>query len=83
MAKTSYASCDQVIFVDQVASASLSSDAVLVKVDCGWTYGDRGRGYIECHHVVPLHAAGNQTDQPRLVLLYRSQIQLHTGSSTT
>ncbi|MFE1822042.1 HNH endonuclease [Streptomyces anulatus] len=21
-------------------------------------YGDRGRGYIECHHVVPLHEAG-------------------------
>jgi 5-methylcytosine-specific restriction protein A len=21
-------------------------------------YGDRGAGYIECHHVVPLHAAG-------------------------
>lgn len=22
------------------------------------TYGDRGAGYIECHHVVPLHVAG-------------------------
>ncbi|MGW6012714.1 HNH endonuclease [Streptomyces sp. NPDC055210] len=21
-------------------------------------YGDRGAGYVECHHVVPLHAAG-------------------------
>ncbi|MFD5366467.1 HNH endonuclease [Streptomyces sp. NPDC127103] len=21
-------------------------------------YGDRGRGYIECHHIVPLHEAG-------------------------
>ncbi|WLQ43299.1 HNH endonuclease [Streptomyces laculatispora] len=29
---------------------------------CGFdfehVYGDRGRGYIECHHVVPLHQAG-------------------------
>ncbi len=29
---------------------------------CGFdfeeTYGDRGAGYIECHHVVPLHEAG-------------------------
>ncbi|MGW3423344.1 HNH endonuclease [Streptomyces phaeochromogenes] len=22
------------------------------------TYGDRGAGYIECHHIVPLHVAG-------------------------
>jgi 5-methylcytosine-specific restriction protein A len=22
------------------------------------TYGDRGRGYIECHHIVPLHVGG-------------------------
>jgi 5-methylcytosine-specific restriction protein A len=29
---------------------------------CGFdfeeTYGDRGRGYIECHHIVPLHVGG-------------------------
>ncbi|MFF7959277.1 HNH endonuclease [Streptomyces rubiginosohelvolus] len=29
---------------------------------CGFdfeeVYGDRGTGYIECHHVVPLHEAG-------------------------
>jgi hypothetical protein len=31
--KTSSASCDQVIFADQAASASLSSDAVLVEAD--------------------------------------------------
>jgi 5-methylcytosine-specific restriction enzyme A len=32
---------------------------------CGFdferTYGDRGRGYIECHHVLPLYATGNRT----------------------
>ncbi|WP_418155601.1 HNH endonuclease [Actinoalloteichus caeruleus] len=25
------------------------------------TYGEQGRGYIECHHVVPLHASGETT----------------------
>lgn len=32
---------------------------------CGFdferTYGERGRGYIECHHVVPLHTTGSRT----------------------
>jgi 5-methylcytosine-specific restriction protein A len=36
---------------------------------CGFdfeqTYGDRGRGYIECHHVVPLHVVGNHRTQLR------------------
>jgi 5-methylcytosine-specific restriction enzyme A len=31
---------------------------------CGFdfeqTYGNRGRGYIECHHIVPLHALGSR-----------------------
>jgi 5-methylcytosine-specific restriction protein A len=27
--------------------------------DFGHTYGDRGNGYIECHHVVPLHISGS------------------------
>ncbi len=29
--------------------------------DFGQTYGERGRGYIECHHVIPLHAIGERT----------------------
>ncbi|WP_233533532.1 HNH endonuclease [Kitasatospora sp. SolWspMP-SS2h] len=24
-------------------------------------YGERGAGYVECHHVVPLHVAGEGT----------------------
>lgn len=28
--------------------------------DYGKQYGSRGEGYIECHHVVPLHVAGEQ-----------------------
>ncbi|GAA5003156.1 HNH endonuclease [Kitasatospora paranensis] len=26
--------------------------------DFQWAYGDRGAGYIECHHIVPLHVTG-------------------------
>jgi hypothetical protein len=33
MPETSSTSCDQVIFVDQASGASLSSDAVLLKID--------------------------------------------------
>jgi 5-methylcytosine-specific restriction protein A len=29
--------------------------------DFGKVYGERGSGYIECHHVVPLHEAGEGT----------------------
>jgi predicted HNH restriction endonuclease len=25
--------------------------------DFAQTYGDRGKGFIECHHIVPLHVA--------------------------
>lgn len=37
----------------------LSTGGLLACVACGFdfehTYGERGRGYIECHHIVPLH----------------------------
>jgi len=29
--------------------------------DFGVTYGEHGDGYIECHHIVPLHASGETT----------------------
>ncbi len=29
--------------------------------DFGQIYGDRGRGYIECHHVEPLHETGERS----------------------
>ncbi|WP_385631085.1 HNH endonuclease [Streptomyces sp. SudanB135_2055] len=36
---------------------------------CGFdfeeVYGDRGAGYVECHHVVPLHEAGEATTRLR------------------
>ncbi|MGW3594311.1 HNH endonuclease [Streptomyces sp. NPDC005167] len=43
----------------QKAGGTLACEA------CGFdfeaVYGDRGKGYIECHHVVPLHEAGEGT----------------------
>jgi 5-methylcytosine-specific restriction protein A len=30
------------------------------KFDFGEYYGERGRGYIECHHVEPLHVTGQR-----------------------
>jgi hypothetical protein len=41
--KTSSTSCDQAIFVHQAADVSVSSDAVLLKIDrLGWRFQRRG-----------------------------------------
>ncbi|MEU6079027.1 HNH endonuclease [Streptomyces sp. NPDC047108] len=43
-------------------AAVLKSGGTLACEACGFdfeaVYGERGKGYIECHHVVPLHEAG-------------------------
>ncbi|MET8577233.1 HNH endonuclease [Streptomyces sp. NPDC005012] len=43
-------------------AAVLTQGRTLSCEACGFNfeevYGDRGKGYIECHHVVPLHEAG-------------------------
>ena len=40
---------------------------------CGFdftvAYGDRGEGYIECHHIVPLHASGPTKTRPEDLIL--------------
>jgi 5-methylcytosine-specific restriction protein A len=45
--------------------AALKKGAALACEACGFNfgkaYGERGSGYIECHHVVPLHEAGEGT----------------------
>ena len=42
--------------------------------DFGKTYGDRGQGFIECHHVEPLHQTGERATSIRdLALLGRHQ----------
>ncbi|MGW1705874.1 HNH endonuclease [Streptomyces sp. NPDC002206] len=46
-------------------AAVLKSGGMLACEACGFdfaaVYGERGEGYIECHHVVPLHEAGEGT----------------------
>jgi 5-methylcytosine-specific restriction enzyme A len=45
----------------KIDAVRLSGQAITCEA-CGFdfarTYGERGRGYIECHHVIPLHATG-------------------------
>lgn len=41
-----------------VLSAGLPFACEVCGFDFEHTYGQRGRGYIECHHIVPLHVAG-------------------------
>lgn len=39
--------------------------------DFGYVYGERGEGYIEVHHVRPLHISGEtETRLDNLALLY-------------
>ncbi|MFF8292593.1 HNH endonuclease [Streptomyces sp. NPDC016309] len=46
-------------------AAVLKAGGTLACEACGFdfaaVYGERGEGYIECHHVVPLHEAGEGT----------------------
>lgn len=43
----------------------LKNGGTLACEACGFdfeaVYGERGKGYVECHHVVPLHEAGEST----------------------
>jgi 5-methylcytosine-specific restriction protein A len=49
--------------------ATLSRGQPIACEVCGFdfkqTYGERGKGYIECHHILPLHAVGNRTTRLR------------------
>jgi 5-methylcytosine-specific restriction protein A len=53
---------------------------------CGFdferTYGDRGTGYAECHHVVPLHVSGATTTRLRdlVILCANCHRMIHRGS---
>jgi 5-methylcytosine-specific restriction protein A len=50
--------------------------------DFGATYGARGEGYIECHHVVPLHVTGEtKTRLADLILICANcHRMIHRGS---
>lgn len=51
----------------------IDMDGRLVCFTCGFdfqvTYGDHGDGYIECHHVIPLHASGETRTRLRDLVL--------------
>ncbi|MFJ8627848.1 HNH endonuclease [Kitasatospora sp. NPDC093550] len=44
--------------IDSVVRQGRRLSCEVCSFDFQQAYGDRGAGYIECHHVVPLHAAG-------------------------
>jgi 5-methylcytosine-specific restriction protein A len=44
--------------IDAVRAAGLPIDCEVCEFDFGDVYGDLGDGYIEVHHVLPLHASG-------------------------
>jgi 5-methylcytosine-specific restriction enzyme A len=46
--------------IRSVMARSGSLACEVCDLDFGQFYGDRGQGYIECHHVEPLHATGER-----------------------
>jgi 5-methylcytosine-specific restriction protein A len=46
--------------ISSVLAAGGSLACEVCRFDFSETYGDRGRGYIECHHVEPLHVGGQK-----------------------
>jgi hypothetical protein len=44
--------------IDSVVATGGPLACEVCSFDFAQTYGERGRGYIECHHVEPLHAGG-------------------------
>jgi 5-methylcytosine-specific restriction protein A len=47
--------------IRSVLARSGSLACEVCELDFGEFYGDRGQGYIECHHVEPLHATGERS----------------------
>lgn len=59
---------------DRKIKKHLATHGQLACETCGFdfhvSYGDHGEGYIECHHIVPLHAAGERdTNLDHLILI--------------
>jgi 5-methylcytosine-specific restriction protein A len=52
---------------DKIAHVRESTGALACEVctlDFGQTYGERGDGYIECHHILPMHETGERETKP-------------------
>jgi 5-methylcytosine-specific restriction protein A len=46
--------------ISSVVAAGGSLTCEVCEFDFSEVYGDRGRGFIECHHVEPLHIGGQR-----------------------
>jgi len=56
--------------IKEVLDQGLGLECSVCDFDFAKTYGPRGKGYIECHHVVPLHVTGaRRTKLADLILL--------------
>ena len=47
--------------INSVIAAGGSLVCEVCEFDFGQFYGERGQGYIECHHIEPLHVGGRKT----------------------
>jgi 5-methylcytosine-specific restriction enzyme A len=68
--------------IDQVRRHGGDLACQVCGFDYGATYGARGEGYIECHHVVPLHVTGEtRTRLSDLILICANcHRMIHRGS---
>jgi 5-methylcytosine-specific restriction protein A len=66
--------------ISSVIASSGSLTCEVCQFDFSETYGDRGRGYIECHHVEPLHVGGQKARSIRDLALLCSNCHrmIHT-----
>jgi 5-methylcytosine-specific restriction protein A len=68
--------------VAHVLARGLALECQVCGFDFARTYGPRGEGYIECHHIVPLHVAGARTTRLADLILICANCHrmIHRGS---
>jgi len=68
--------------VAHVLAQGLALECPVCGFDFARTYGPRGDGYIECHHIVPLHVTGVRTTRLADLILICANCHrmIHRGS---
>jgi 5-methylcytosine-specific restriction protein A len=68
--------------VAHVLAHGLALECQVCGFDFARTYGPRGDGYIECHHIVPLHVTGVRTTRLADLILICANCHrvIHRGS---
>ena len=68
--------------VAHVLAQGLALECQVCGFDFARTYGPRGDGYIECHHIVPLHVTGVRTTRLADLILICANCHrmIHRGS---